>query len=90
MRPGRLVLSAAGLAAALAACTPAEPAHDVAYYLGHADERTAKLAACQADPGRLAHTPNCVNAVAADGEATSKRFWATPKPAARVQAPSKL
>ncbi len=83
-----LVLGAA--AAALAACSRPEPAHDVAYYRDHPDERATKMAACQNDRGRIAATPNCINALAADSEATSKTFWTTPKPAPRVQDPGKL
>jgi len=73
-----------GLAAALAACAAHEPAHDVAYYRGHASDRAAKLAACRADPGRLQRTANCVNALAADGQVTSQSFWNVSKPTARV------
>ena len=85
-----LLLSAAAALAALAACSPPEPAHDVAYYRDHPDARTAKMAACRADPGKLAATANCVNAVAADGAAASQKFWQVQKPAARVQDPGKL
>jgi hypothetical protein len=83
-----LVLGAAG--AALAACSPSESAHDVAFYRDHPDVRATKMAACQNDRGRIAATANCINALAADSEATSKRFWTTPKPAPRVQDPGKL
>ena len=83
-----LVLGAA--AAALAACSPPEPAHDVAYYRDHPDARATKMAACQNDRGRIAATPNCINALAADSAATSQKFWTTPTPAPRVQDPGKL
>ena len=34
--------------AALAACSPAEPKHDVAYYRSHSDARAAMMAVCRA------------------------------------------
>ncbi|HVY34461.1 MAG TPA: EexN family lipoprotein [Caulobacteraceae bacterium] len=85
----RLLLAVGGLAL-LAACTPAEPTHDVAYFKAHADERTAQLGRCRNDPGGLGQTPNCVNANRADGEVTSEKAWSTPKPASRVQKPGQL
>lgn len=90
MRALRL-LGALGLAAAaLAACAPAEPNHDKAYYAAHDAERATKLAACQNDPGKMAATPDCVNAQAADADAHAKTFYDVQKPAARVQQPGKL
>ena len=89
MRASRIV-PPLGLAAALAACSAPEPARDVAYYTDHAGERAAKLAACRADPGRLQGTANCVNAVAADGQVESRRFWGVSKPAPRVAASGAL
>ena len=83
-------LGLGGLALALASCSPGKPARDRAWYAAHDAERAAKLAACRADPGRLATTANCANAIAADGEVTSKRFWAVKPPAARGAAPGKL
>lgn len=87
----RLVLLAglAGLAT-LAACSPASPGHDKAYYAAHDAERAAQLTACQNDPGRLAATPNCVNAQSADADAHAAHFYDAPKPAPRVQTPGKL
>jgi hypothetical protein len=79
-----------GLATALAACSAPEPARDVAFYRDHASDRAAKLAACRADPGSLRRTANCVNALAADGQVQSARFWSVPKPAPRVAAPGAL
>jgi hypothetical protein len=85
------LLAALGLAtAALCACSPAEPTHDKAYYVAHDPERSAKLAACQADPGKMAATPNCVNAQAADADVHTQHFYDVPKPASRVQQPGKL
>ena len=83
MRPARLV-PPLGLAAALAACSAPEPGRDAAYDRDHANDRAAKLAACRADPGRLQRTANCVNAVAADRQVESQRFWSVPKLAPRI------
>jgi hypothetical protein len=88
----RLVLLAAATAlASLSACSPPEPPHDIAYYRDHPEERVAKMKACQNDRGRLAATANCINALGADSEAVSKKFWTTPaKPTSRVADPGKL
>ena len=83
---GGLVL--AGLA--VAACSPQAPTHDKAYYAANATERASTVATCQADPGRLAATPNCVNAQAADADAHAAHFYDAPKPASRVQKPGQL
>jgi hypothetical protein len=85
------LLGVLGLTAgALTACSPAEPNHDKAYYAAHDADRATKLAACQNDPGKMAATPNCVNAQAADADAHTKNFYDVQKPAARVQQPGKL
>jgi hypothetical protein len=85
------LLAALGLAtAALSACSPAEPAHDKAYYVAHDPERSAKVAACQADPGKMAATANCVNAQAAEADVHTQHFYEVAKPASRVQQPGKL
>ncbi len=84
-------IGAAVLAAiALAACSPQAPAHDKAYYAANASERASTVATCQADPGRLAATPNCVTAQAADADAHAAHFYDAPKPASRVQKPGQL
>ncbi|HXQ45134.1 MAG TPA: EexN family lipoprotein [Caulobacteraceae bacterium] len=80
----RRAISPLGLAAALAGCSAPEPDHDVAFYRDHASQRAVKLAACRADPGRLQRTANCVNALAADGQVTSQRFWNVSKLGTRV------
>ena len=78
--PAWLIL---GLALAAAACSrPVD--HEVAFYRAHPADRATQLATCRNDQGRVAATPNCINALAADSEATSRRFWTVPKPAARV------
>jgi hypothetical protein len=90
MRTLRLLAALGLAAAALAACSPTEPSHDEAYYAANAAERATKLAACQNDPGKMAATPNCVNAQAADADAHTKNFYDVQKPAARVQQPGRL
>jgi hypothetical protein len=85
-----LVGALAVAAAALAGCAPPERAHDVAYYRDHGGARIAKLAACRGDPGRPWRTPNCVNALAADTQAESRRFWTVRKPTPRVVNPGSL
>ena len=77
-----LVLGAAAALAALAACSPPEAAHDVAYYRDHADERATKLTACRNDQGKLAATSNCINALAADSAAHAAHFYDAPGPGA--------
>ena len=85
----RLLLTAA-LAGGLAACSPQAPARDKPYFAAHDAERASQLAACQADPGRLAATPNCVNAQAAEADAHAAHFYDTPAPAPRVAKPGQL
>jgi hypothetical protein len=70
--------------AALAACSPAEPKHDVAYYRAHPDTRAATMAACQNDRGKAKADSNCLTALAADSEAVSKKFWTVPATPSRV------
>ena len=90
MRASHLLAALGLAAAALSACSPAEPSHDKAYYAAHEAERATKLAACQNDPGKTAATSNCVNAQAADADAHTRNFYDVQKPAARVQQPGKL
>ncbi len=85
----RLILGVA-LALALAACTPAEPARDKAYWRGHDAERAMKLAACRNDPGRQAATPNCISAQAADADAHTEKFYDLPATPSRVAKPGAL
>jgi hypothetical protein len=86
----RPLLAASALGGALAACSPSEPSHDIAYYRGHPDVRATKLAACRSDRGKRAATSNCINALAADSEAVSERFWTVPPTPSRVANPGKL
>ncbi len=86
----RFGLLALGLLAALAACSPTEPAHDVAYYRDHPDARAQEMAACRNDRGKVKASSNCLNALAADAAATSKTFWTVPATPSRVQNPGKL
>jgi len=90
MRCLRLNAGLALTSLALAACSPQAPTHDKAYYAANATERASMVATCQADPGRLAATPNCVNAQAADADAHAAHFYDAPKPASRVQKPGQL
>ncbi len=89
-----LLLGAAAALGALAACSPPNPAsgpaHDVAYYRDHSDERAAKVKACQNDQGRLAATRNCINALAAESASHAAHFYDAPKPATGVADPGKL
>jgi len=61
-----LSLSAFAGTAAMAAAS-----HNVPWYLSNANARAATLATCNADPGDLAATPDCVNAAAAAQDATN-------------------
>ncbi|HEY5009261.1 MAG TPA: EexN family lipoprotein [Caulobacteraceae bacterium] len=78
------------LTSALAACAPAVPARDQAYYFAHAADRTSTLAECRNNPGAFGRTSNCANATAAAGKIESDRFWAIKKPKSRVANPSSL
>jgi hypothetical protein len=78
------------IALILAGCSPAEPVRDKAYYLAHADDREVMLQRCLNDPGGGGKSANCVNALAAAGEAESNRFWDVKKPRSRVENPSGL
>jgi hypothetical protein len=85
------LLAALGLGvAALAGCSQPAPSHDKAFYAANAPERTRQMAECQNDPGRLAATPNCINAQSADADAHAAHFYEVPKPASRVADPGKL
>lgn len=83
MRLKTLLILGAPLVA-LAACSPAEPKHDVAFYRAHPDARAATMAACQNDRGKAKADSNCLNALAAHSEAASKRFWTVPATPSRV------
>jgi len=83
-------LTFVGPAMALGACSPAGPGHDKAYYAANAGERATEVAACQKDPGRLAATPDCVNAQGADADAHARHFYDPTTPAARVTRPGSL
>jgi hypothetical protein len=90
MRPFLVILTL-GAGFALAACQPAAPVHDKAYFAGHPTERAQALAACRNDPGQLGGSPNCVNAIQADGDAEHERVFHGPPPKAPgVNNPSHL
>ena len=87
----RHVLLGLGLSGfVLAACSQPASMHDKADYASNASERASTLARCEADPGRLSATPDCVNAHAADADAHTAHFYDAPKPAARVDRSGKL
>ncbi len=86
----RLVAALGLAAAALAACSPTAPVHDKAFYAANPKDRASQLTACQADAGRLANTPNCVNAQAAEGDARTAHFYNVPKTTSRVSNPGQL
>jgi len=48
--------------ATLSACGKQEPVQTVDWYKANAPERFKVLERCEANPGELALTPNCVNA----------------------------
>ena len=85
-----LLVLALGLAAALSACSQPAPTHDKAYFAQHDAERATQLAACQNDPGRLAASPNCVNAQSADADAHASKFPDVAKPAPHLADSCKL
>ena len=90
MRAWRLLGGLGLAAAALAACSPAAPVRDKAFYAANATARAQQLAACQADPGRLGAGADCVNAQAADADAHAQHFYDVAKPASRVVQPGNL
>jgi hypothetical protein len=70
-RPGarcvRICLGFVVTAVSAADCAPVPDlaTQTVDYYTGHARERQTMLEQCQNNPGELARSPNCVNAMAA-------------------------
>lgn len=89
MRRRVLIIFAIGIAA-LAACSPAKPVHDKAYYAAQDSERQATLAACHNNPGGTAQDPNCINAMAAQADVDRNKFWTVPTPKSRLSDPGKL
>jgi predicted small lipoprotein YifL len=69
--------------AALSACGPKEPVQTVDWYKAHPAERDAMLGRCQANPGELASSPNCVNAT----DARNSQVWSSRK---GIEAPKPL
>jgi len=51
-----------------------EETHDISWYLEHKTERLAKMKECLNNPGELRGTPNCVNSIKANAEASMKNF----------------
>ena len=70
-RPGarcvRMCLGFVVTAVSAAGCAPVPDlaTQKVDYYTGHAKERQTMLEQCENNPGELASSPNCVNAMAA-------------------------
>ncbi|MFH1553682.1 MAG: EexN family lipoprotein [Pseudomonadota bacterium] len=59
----------------LAACFESgEGTHTVSEYLGNDALRADQLSKCRDNPGELAQTPNCRNALEADGKARLQRM----------------
>ena len=73
----RIAISILSLATVLSitACSHSVDVNDKAYFAEHPAERAQVLSACRADPGHLEPTPNCVNAIAADGDAEHQRVF---------------
>lgn len=75
MKTMKQVLLVMAVAAGLSACGPKEPVQTVDWYKAHTAERDAMIGHCQANPGELDGTPNCINAT--DARATV--VWASSK-----------
>jgi hypothetical protein len=61
------------LATGLTGCNEADPSRQtktVGWFFDHRDELAVTLKACRDNPGELANTPNCVNAVEARNKVT--------------------
>ena len=86
----RAIVGAGLAAAALVSCSRLEPARDKAWYAAHEAQRTADLAVCNDDPGRLGGTPNCINAQSADSDARAARFYDAPRPRRRAAGDGRL
>lgn len=84
MTPSNRALLAALAMASLAACSSKEPVQTVDWYKAHDAERTAMVARCNANPGELADTPNCVNAT----DAANAKTWASSGGISGVKAPT--
>lgn len=70
MNAKSLNLGCIAIAIALSACHSAEPTRSVEWFIEHRQELKETLAACNANPGELAVTPNCINAKEARGKIT--------------------
>lgn len=67
-----ILLSIAAVAG-LTGCNEADPSRQtktVGWFFDHRDELPLTLKACRDNPGELANTPNCVNAVEARNKVT--------------------
>lgn len=69
------------VAAFLTGCAENTPVQTVDWYKAHEVERTAMIAKCQANPGELGTSSNCINAIAAANHlAVEKRGYAKHAP----------
>ncbi|WP_183004342.1 EexN family lipoprotein [Achromobacter sp. UMC71] len=60
----------------LAACSDNTPVQTVDWYKAHDPERKAMIAKCEANPGELAASANCINAKTAENHlAVDKRGY---------------
>jgi hypothetical protein len=73
MRKTTLVMAVVTVGSALSACAPKEPVQTVDWYKTHTAERDAMIARCDANPGELESTPNCINAT----DARNAKTWAS-------------
>lgn len=84
MKTIKQVLLVMAVVAGLAACGPKETVQTVDWYKAHTAERDAMLGRCQANPGELADTPNCINAT----DARDAAMWASRKGTEAPKAPT--
>ena len=58
----------------LLGCTPAEEVKTADWYLANIPEMKKMVTKCKNNPGELATTPNCINAMAASEKKSSQDF----------------
>jgi hypothetical protein len=69
------------IASFIVGCSPTEPVQTVAWYVANEAARQSMLAKCNANPGELGESPNCINAAAAANEVR----YRVPPPSDRSQ-----
>ncbi|SMB25128.1 conserved exported protein of unknown function [Sterolibacterium denitrificans] len=85
MKKNAMMMFALIAALVLAGCKeekPQEPVQTVEWFKAHQAEREARLAKCNANPGELAATPNCVNASRAESSSVWSKRGGIKAPAA--------